>query len=123
MFKNQIAWLEDGLARSTADWQIIVTHWPPQYGYDIWKPLCKKYGVDIFIAGHRHQQEVHYRERGDSWMRIDMGGTAWTVTGGGGGVTSEGDPRSEKESALVQQYGFMDLVLFKDKIHIDMYSG
>merc|ERR1712226_1605712 len=60
-------------------------------------------------------------EHGESWNRIDLGGTAWTVTGGGGGVTSEGAPL--KESAEVQQYGFMDLVLSKEKIHIDMYSA
>eukprot|EP00928_Gymnodinium_smaydae_P011289 TRINITY_DN14184_c0_g2_i2.p1 TRINITY_DN14184_c0_g2~~TRINITY_DN14184_c0_g2_i2.p1 ORF type:complete len:699 (+),score=150.44 TRINITY_DN14184_c0_g2_i2:106-2097(+) len=123
MYATQIEWLKERLAQSTADWQIIVTHFPPQYGIEIWRPLFKKYGVDIFVSGHRHQQEVHYKEKGGSWHAPDLGDTAWTVTGGGGGVTSEGDPRSQKETALVQQYGFMDLVMFKDKIHIDMYSA
>jgi len=42
------------------------------------------------------------------------------VSGGGGGITSEGHPYYE--SARVQQYGFVDLEITKDEITVDMWS-
>ena len=63
-FERQLAWLEELLERSTADWKIIVGHYPPYSSgnyapgtltlRDLLVPLCNKYGVDIFFNGHDH---------------------------------------------------------------------
>mmetsp|Transcript_511 Transcript_511/g.1164 ORF Transcript_511/g.1164 Transcript_511/m.1164 type:complete len:794 (-) Transcript_511:92-2473(-) len=121
MYANQTLWLERRLNQSDADWQIVVTHYPPQYGRDLWRRLVRDYGVDMLITGHRHQQEVHYHDRGTGWTNLDLGDTVWTVTGGGGGVTSESNPLHE--NAWVQQYGFMDIAINKESATIDMWSG
>merc|ERR1712232_1111639 len=65
MMDRQSKWLEDRLAKSTADWQIIVTHYPADYepsGSAVFLPLVGKYGVDLIISGHVHRQEIHYRD-------------------------------------------------------------
>eukprot|EP00929_Paragymnodinium_shiwhaense_P014795 TRINITY_DN122758_c0_g1_i1.p1 TRINITY_DN122758_c0_g1~~TRINITY_DN122758_c0_g1_i1.p1 ORF type:complete len:718 (-),score=143.11 TRINITY_DN122758_c0_g1_i1:165-2318(-) len=130
LFDDQLKWLEHQLSQSTATWQIIVTHFPPQYGSEVWLDVAKRFGVDIFLTGHRHMQELHFNGHGGmcedlsdgcGWMRLNMSQTAWVVSGGGGGVTSEGDPRTESD--VVQMYGFVDLTVSKETIQIDMWSG
>jgi len=116
MWREQLRWLEDRLSKSTAEWQIVVTHFPPQWGAQTWRRLSDKYGIDLFITGHRHQQEFHLND----W-HLNLGGTAWIVTGGGGGITSEGHPYHN--SARQQQYGFVDLEITKDEITVDMWSS
>jgi len=115
LWHSQLEWLERRLNRSDADWQIVVTHFPPQWDSDTWKRLSKTYGIDLILTGHRHQQEVHYRDG-----VLDIGGTAWAITGGGGGCTSESNPL--RETALVQQYGFMDITVSNQNLTIDMWS-
>jgi len=107
LWHEQLRWLEERLSKSTAEWQIVVTHFPPQWGAPDWKRLSAEYGIDLFISGHRHQQEFHLND----WQ-LNLTGTAWVVTGGGGGITSEGVP--EHDSPYVQQYGFLDLEITKD---------
>jgi len=114
LWDAQMEWLDAGLAATTATWQIIVTHFPPEHGHEEWIPLTKRYGVDLMIVGHRHQQEVHYL--GDeNFLRP----TAYIVSGGGGGITSEGMPRPD---GLDDQYGFMDLTLTAQEIRIEAIS-
>jgi len=115
MWREQVQWLEDRLSKSTAEWQIVVTHFPPQWGAAEWRRLSNQYGIDLFITGHRHQQEFHFND-----VHLDLGGTAWIVSGGGGGVTSEGYPLFD--TPLVQQYGFMDLEITRNEITVDMWS-
>merc|ERR1719276_309888 len=53
MWAEQMVWLEDKLDKSTADWQMIVTHFPPSYPtLQELTPLVEKYGVDLIMAGH-----------------------------------------------------------------------
>merc|ERR1711862_734411 len=58
MWSDQMAWLEDGLSKSTADWQFIVTHFPANYPtlHEL-NPLYEKYGVDLVMSGHSHLQQ------------------------------------------------------------------
>merc|ERR1712137_84329 len=115
---EQLPWLERGLKHSKADWQIIVTHFPAYYPKIAkhLKPLSQKYGVDFIISGHVHNQEMWYHKPayGQDW-----GNTALLVSGGGGGIFSEGDP---KENGHDNQYGFMDLKISKDTITASSYS-
>merc|ERR1719444_373758 len=72
------------------DWQMIVTHFPPSYHtLRELTPLVEKHGVDLIMAGHSHLQMVWYQQ---TYIDYDIGDTAWVISGGGGGVSSEGPP-------------------------------
>merc|ERR1712151_1234687 len=111
LWKDQLAWLDTKLNESTADWQIVVSHFPPQWrswGSEDWRVLSDKYGIDLFVGAHRHQQELH------EWGEAHM---PWVVTGSGGGVTSEVDPQNWGNG--LDQYGFMDMTITKEQAKIE----
>lgn len=122
LWKEQLIWLEDGLAASNADWQIIVTHYPPYYGAiaDKIRPLAKKYGVDLIVSGHVHAQELfppNANVHGQDW-----GKTAIIISGGGGGIISEPSEGNPSQDGNDNRYGFMDLAITKDTILVSGYS-
>jgi len=130
MWRDQMVWLEDLLDKSTADWQMIVTHFPPNYPtLSALTPLVEKYGVDLIMAGHTHMQAVHYQT---AYIDYDVGDTAWVLSGGGGGVSSEGPPHedyskpggpgSDRATGNDDQYGFIDMGITKDHLSIKKYS-
>lgn len=110
----QELWLEGLLTKSVADWQIVVAHHPPTWGRNFWMNLSYRHGIDLIVTGHVHQQELHYNEP-DNFLWP----TAWIVSGGGGGITSESTPSLKGDD---DQYGFMELTLSKDLIHIRAIS-
>eukprot|EP00811_Abedinium_folium_P003671 NODE_13377_length_1169_cov_4.596929.p1 GENE.NODE_13377_length_1169_cov_4.596929~~NODE_13377_length_1169_cov_4.596929.p1 ORF type:complete len:332 (-),score=111.61 NODE_13377_length_1169_cov_4.596929:92-1087(-) len=114
LWNDEVAWLHNGLGASTADWQIVVTHFPPDFSplKETWLQMARQYGIDLFITGHRHMQEVHVHQE-------PFGDTAWVVTGGGGGVTSEGIPAINGDD---DQYGFLDFEMQKGSITIKAYA-
>lgn len=132
LWEEQLTWLDQKLAASTADWQMIVTHFPPYHepiSQDL-NPLAEKHGVDLIMTGHSHLQMVRYKE---AYITTDLGDVAWVVSGGGGGITSEGPPSVDnqadheewprgKPTGHDDQYGFMDITLTKDTFTITAYS-
>jgi len=114
MWRKQVGWLNINLAitthRKLSDWQIIVTHFPPLWGMDQWKKLCDKFGVDIFIAGHVHSQQLWAQ---NEWPKNQLGNTAVVISGGGGGITSEDAPNKE---GWDDQYGFVKMQVSKEEI-------
>jgi len=111
LFHEQtLPWFEKQMDQSTADWQIVVSHFPPEDWYDgkRWRELTAKYGIDLWVAGHRHTQEV--------WYPSHLGDTAVVVTGGGGGVTSEGWPNHWSPD-----YGYMDVTISKTELKIEAF--
>lgn len=117
LWDTQMTWLAEGLDKSTADWQFIVTHFPPSYGtLQELTPLYETYGVDLVMAGHSHFQQVNYKNPSASF---DPGDTAWVISGGGGGVTSDGLPLENGDDDM---YGFMDMMVTKDQLTINAYS-
>jgi len=116
LWAAQVPWLEKGLQESTADWQIVVVHHPPEglWGGDTWKRVSYQYGIDMIISGHRHRQEIHYMKESN-----DLRPTAYIVSGGGGGITSENEP---KRDGTDDEYGFVDLTLSKREIMIEALS-
>jgi hypothetical protein len=135
LWADQMVWIEDLLEKSTAEWQMIVMHYPPHYGQlQELTPLVEKYGVDLIMAGHSHFQQVVYQKK---MYNYDVGDTAWVISGGGGGITSEGPPTvdnnipcegegddrvCDQATGDDDQYGFMDMVITKDKLSIRPYS-
>lgn len=82
-YRTQVEWLDKDLAATTQPWKIIYMHKPPyssgMHGSDttlrnLLKPVLKRHGVQLVLAGHDHNYE-----------RIKpQDGTAYIVTGGGG---------------------------------------
>uniref|UniRef100_A0A7S0A4V5 Calcineurin-like phosphoesterase domain-containing protein n=1 Tax=Pyrodinium bahamense TaxID=73915 RepID=A0A7S0A4V5_9DINO len=114
LWRDQMEWIQRVLPDSTADWQVVVTHFPPTFGRDGWERLSREHGLDLIITGHVHRQEVHYLEPGN-FVRP----TCWLVSGGGGGITSEGKPNV---TGADDQYGFFDLTLTKEAILVEAIS-
>jgi hypothetical protein len=129
LWKKQKDWLEEVVPLSTADWRIVVTHFPPYFGMDDWKWLANRHQFDLIVTGHRHSQFT--RTVGDKSQLIwpDWGKEAykagftdfldpisWVVSGGGGGVTSEHAPAYDGND---DQYGFMDLTLSKESLTVE----
>jgi hypothetical protein len=132
MWQKQKDWLDEVVPLSTAEWRIVVTHFPPYFGMDDWKHMAKQHQFDLIISGHRHSQFT--RTVGDKSQLIwpDWGENAfkagytdfldpisWVVSGGGGGVTSEHAPDTAGND---DQYGFMDLMLSKEKLTVESIS-
>jgi tartrate-resistant acid phosphatase type 5 len=85
--EKQMAWLEEGLKHSRAQWKIVAAHHPlysnGEHGHDSQVldlrarlgPLFKQYKVDAFITGHDHDLQ-----------RIEVPGepTLFLISGAGG---------------------------------------
>lgn len=110
----QQAWLNTNLNASTADWQIIVTHYPPTFdpAQIYWHEVFPKYGVDLYLSGHTHWQQFYYHTK-------DYGDTAYIVSGGGGGITSEIEPATNGDD---DAYGFVDIMITKEQLDVKMFS-
>lgn len=60
-----VAWLDQDLAATKADWKIVLSHRPTfnvgghgeQWAHADVRPLYEKYGVDLVISGHSHLYE------------------------------------------------------------------
>jgi len=111
---DELEWLESGLEKSTSQWQILVTHFPTQYYLDDATRIANLYGVDLFISGHAHMQTV-VGENEDDYI----GGCPYVISGGGGGITSEGLPDAQGNDDM---YGFMDMTLSREEILIEAIS-
>ena len=85
MTATQSAWLEQGLANSTAPWQIVVMHHPAyssvaQGGYAQFRWPFAAWGADAVLAGDLHGYE-----------RLEQAGLAYFINGAGGAALYEPD--------------------------------
>lgn len=110
LWAEQSKWLHKGLKESSTDWLIVVSHFPAFYGKEYWMQLSHKYGIDLFLSGHNHDLEMYHLE-GTNPFRP----TAVVVSGGGGGITSEGTPELDGDD---NQYGFFELRLSRTEIEV-----
>jgi len=125
LWDAQVQWLEKKLDESVADWQIVVTHFPPEDNVenpgfvDDVQRLGWEYGIDIIVAGHRHIQAI-YETGFNYWSRTAA--IPFVITGGGGGITSEVSPGISGGDLAESAYGFMDMKLDKHMIEIVSYN-
>ncbi len=75
--QTQLRWLEDQLRQSTARWKIVIGHHTIFSGGEhgdnealrvLLEPLFIKYGVDFYICGHDHDQELLKPIRGVNYV-------------------------------------------------------
>lgn len=106
MDKNQVQWLEDELAKDTAEWKICFFHHPPyssggKHGSDkqlrkVVEPIFLKYGVNVVLSGHDH-----FYER----IKPQMG--IYYFVSGAGGKLREGNVK--ENSPLTDKYFDQDM--------------
>lgn len=80
---EQLAWLEEELAASTARWQVAVMHHAPyssstKRGSDLaireaLEPLFVRYGVDLVLSGHDHVYERTTPQQGVTYIVTGAG--------------------------------------------------
>mmetsp|Transcript_123746 Transcript_123746/g.361340 ORF Transcript_123746/g.361340 Transcript_123746/m.361340 type:complete len:567 (-) Transcript_123746:93-1793(-) len=116
---RQRQWLPQQLAKSSAHWQIVVTHFPCGVDAGFYMQMHQSHGLDLLVTGHRHDQEL--------WHPGRLGGLTCFVTGGGGGISSEASPSPawRREWYGEAQYGFYDLTIERETITIESinYDG
>ena len=93
-WNEQLAWLREELAKSSAQWKVVFGHHPVySSGYhgvhpDLVKelsPILDEYDVQLYINGHDHNYErtqpingTTYITSGNGAMKRDIGRAAWT---------------------------------------------
>merc|ERR1711974_424148 len=94
MWQQSLDMLQAGLKKSTAHWKIAITHYPGD-GIARSPPFTTSDfdGLDLLFTGHRHNQETANEQ-----------GLQWIVSGGGGGITSDGGPVPSGDD---DAYGFV----------------
>lgn len=105
---EQLAWLEDGLAASTATWQVVVMHHSPysssaKRGSDLAvreavEPLFVRYGVDLVLSGHDHTYE----------RTLPQQGVTYVITGAGAKLSEVGRSDFTAYSARRLQFLLVD---------------
>jgi len=102
---------ENVLSNSTAEWNIVVTHYPAVAMSQEITRLHDKYGIDVLFNGHNHMQTLTQQENG----MVNV------VSGGGGGVTTDSgvvDVSGGDDDAL----GFVDFEISRTEMKISMHT-
>lgn len=102
---------EDVLSNSTAEWNIVVTHYPATAVTPGIQHLHDNYGIDVLFTGHNHMQTLTQLENG----------MVHIVSGGGGGITTDSgvvDKSRGNDDAL----GFVDFEISRTKLKINMHT-
>jgi len=113
----QAAWLREGLANSTAAWQIVYMHMPPyssgrQGANPVMQWDYKAWGADAVISGHDHTYE-----------RIVIDGLPYFVNGtGGNGLYGFSTPVPGSEFRYNRNFGAMLVEATEDYMTFEFYS-
>jgi len=124
MDKKQVKWLEEQLAKDTAEWKIAFFHHPPyssggKHGSssglrEIVEPVFLKYGVNVVLAGHEHFYERIKPQKGIYYF----------ISGAGGklrpGDVKKGSPLTEV--AYDKDMSFMLFEVAGDELHFQVIT-
>jgi tartrate-resistant acid phosphatase type 5 len=114
---EQMTWLEEELAGSTARWKIVFGHHPiysngKQGDCDDMKdevlPLLEKYNVDVYLCGHDHDLQILDQSNGVNYL----------VSGAGAQLTDTNCGNNTIYAS--SQLGFMAFCLSADEIVISV---
>jgi 3',5'-cyclic AMP phosphodiesterase CpdA len=87
---EQLAFLDEALAGSTATWKIVAVHHPPySAGYqgssaevrELLSPIVERHGVQLVLSGHDH----------DYQRSVPIDGVTYVVSGAGSGTRRTGE--------------------------------
>jgi hypothetical protein len=113
-WNEQLVWLDQQLANSTAPWKIVFGHHPlyssgqhgsnPELAEKL-APIFAKHKVPLYLCGHDHGYE----------RSIPLQGTTYFVNGGGGAPLYEFH-KSPKTAFVSSRFSFMTFDVYQDKI-------
>jgi hypothetical protein len=113
-WQEQLEWLDQQLANSTAPWKIVFGHHPlhssgrhggnPQLAAKL-APIFEKHKVPLYLCGHDHGYERF----------IPINGTTYIVNGGGGAPLYNFG-KSPQTAFVSSQFSFMTFDVYQDKI-------
>jgi acid phosphatase len=118
---QQLAWAEETLRSSTAQWKVVVGHHPIRsyghYGDQSFmlrhvKPLLDAHKVNIYACGHDHDLQV---------IKHPDDGFVCAVSGGGGG--SRPTTRGEHSRYAASNGGFMTFTARSASLTVDVYDA
>jgi len=118
-YRLQLAWLEKQLSDSHSRWKIVVGHHALYSGgahgdnpglIALLEPLFRKYGVDLYLAGHDHHLE----------MKKPINGIHYAVSGGGG--THRSVTWIENASYAATNMGFNAFTLSAHLMVVEFYD-
>jgi hypothetical protein len=111
---EQLAWLDQQLANSTAPWKIVFGHHPlyssgrhggnPKLAAKL-APIFAKHKVPLYLCGHDHGYERF----------SPINGTTYIVNGGGGAPLYNFG-KSPQTAFVSSQFSFMTFDVYQDKI-------
>lgn len=119
--EEQVAWLRQTLAESTAQWKVVVGHHPvfsssPMHGdteelLTYFLPLFEEFGVDAYLCGHEHDLQLQKPE----------GHTIYLVSGAGSVVRDT----DRKEMTIFSQSdkGFACISIDEEQMGIQFING
>jgi 3',5'-cyclic AMP phosphodiesterase CpdA len=112
---DQLAWLTDTLAASSATWKIATMHHPPYSGgyhgssEDVrgaFSPLFERYGVQLVLAGHDHD-----------YQRSEViNGITYVVSGGAAKLRDTRKADFSVEAWSV--FHFVDIAVWSDRLQL-----
>jgi len=124
MDKRQLKWMEEELAKDTAEWKIAFFHHPPyssggKHGSstklrEIVEPVFLKHGVNAVFAGHEHFYERIKPQKGIYYFISGAGGKLRS------GDVKDNSPLTEK--AFDKDMSFMLLEIAGDQMHFQVIS-
>ena len=110
---EQLSWLEQTLATSTATWRIVAVHHPPySAGYqgsngavrENFVPLFERYGVQLVLSGHDHDYQ-----RSDA-----INGVTYVVTGAAAGTRRTGE--ADFTAVSFSWHSYVELGIYADHV-------
>jgi 3',5'-cyclic AMP phosphodiesterase CpdA len=112
---DQLTWLEDTLAASTATWKVACLHHPPYSGgyhgssidvRDAFSPMFEQFGVQLVLAGHDHD-----------YQRSEViNGVTYVVSGAA--AKKRAAHAADFSVAAWSKYHFVDIGIWPD--HLDL---
>ena len=112
---EQLAWLEENLANSSATWKIVFGHHPIYSSgvhgntdrlIEILPPLFSRYGVQLYLNGHDHNYERTH----------PIEGTTYLTCGAGAKLRPVG--KSDWTAYSVAKLSFASIEVHSDKLEI-----
>ena len=121
--RQQLAWLDERLGRSSADWKVVFLH-HPLYTSGRYRrtsrahrwalePLLSRHGVQVVFSGHEHIYQRSILENGIQYF----------VSGGAGSLRpGDGVPAAYIASSYNDDYHFMLVEIEGDDLHFQAIS-